>query len=135
MNRRRGPATILLLLLLAPGCGPGGPRVAGKVTRAGTPIPRGLVQITPNLDKGNNGPTVSAPIVDGMFTTKDSTVPVTPGSNTVQVIVEGLPKKGQMPGEIPSEVRAFEIEIPSGGATELEFDVTKGHLVGVPAPK
>ncbi len=62
------------VLLLLVGCG--GPRkirprysLSGKVTYRGAPVPHGTIFFQPDGAKGNNGPAVSAPIINGAYET------------------------------------------------------------------
>ncbi|QDU64150.1 hypothetical protein Pan216_50390 [Planctomycetes bacterium Pan216] len=68
---RRGALAIVLGLLTL-GCGPtssGRHTVSGTVTYDTKPLPKGRVMFEPDAGAGNRGPSGSAEIVDGKFTT------------------------------------------------------------------
>lgn len=62
---------MLALGMLALGCdsSPKTYRLAGEVTFAGKPVPKGWISLEPDAAKGNRGPAVIAPIVDGRYNT------------------------------------------------------------------
>jgi hypothetical protein len=126
----RIPAIRLALLTAAAlglcGCGGGRNPVAGEVTRDGQPVPTGVVQFTPDLDKGNKGPTVTLGITGGRFSSARERADVPAGAHIVRVIVAAAGSGG----ELPSEEHTFPVTVPPGGTSDLKFDVSQRHPGG-----
>ncbi len=68
-----GALPLLAGLLMAAGCGgdkaPSKFDVSGAVTYRGAPVPLGYIIFTPDLAKGNDGPAIQMPVVNGRYKT------------------------------------------------------------------
>lgn len=129
MPRRTAPRAALAALAaaLAAGCG-GSPPLGGTVSRAGAPVPHGVVQVVPDREKGNTGPTVTLKLVAGRFTTVGAASDagaVTPGPQVVTLFVPGEPRPGVPEGETPTAEYTIPIDVPPDGKTDLTFDVAQ----------
>jgi hypothetical protein len=79
------PVAASVLLLSLAGCGDSGPArgpITGTVTLGGQPLKLGRIMFTPV--EPNEGPAVSAPVVDGRYTLARAAGPVA-GKNRVEV--------------------------------------------------
>jgi hypothetical protein len=121
LRRGVGPALLAAVAAGLGGCGGVPNPVAGRVVRDGRPVPTGIVRFTPDLDKGNDGPSVVLSIRDGQFSSARDGLAMRPGEHKVLVVVPGV-GTGEL---IPSEDHDFRADIPVGGTTDLLFDVTK----------
>ena len=85
-------STLMLLLLV--GCGSSD--MTGKVTVDGVEVGVGTLYFNPDLDAGNDGPSIFADVKDGTFTTHAGSK-VTPGKNNVTLTIAKawLDSKGQ----------------------------------------
>lgn len=81
---RHLPVLIAGLALSLPGCGGGGPRVSGTVTKAGQPLAGGVVAFEPVAGSGTTGSGAVVEVADGKFTVPSSR-PLNPGSYLVRV--------------------------------------------------
>ena len=81
-----GVLQVAAVLLLLAGCGGSkGPvryDLSGKVTFRGAAVPHGLIFFMPDRVKGNDGPPVSVPIVNGEYKTM-------PGQGTIGRLLRG----------------------------------------------
>ena len=116
---RPGLATCVLLLS-AWGCSKQPPTrfdLSGTVTFDGRPVPAGLITITADLSKGNDGPQGVAEIHDGRFDTRslDKGAP----SGPVILLIDGVGADGKplfsgykLSLELPKEATHRDIEVP-----------------------
>jgi hypothetical protein len=95
--------------------------VAGQVTRGGQPVETGVVRFTPDVRKGNDGPTVTLRIRGGRFSSAADRLSMVHGEHGVEVLV---PPAVLRP-DAPTEAHRFAVNIPEGGTTDLSFDVTR----------
>lgn len=93
--------------------------VTGKVHFAGEPVTFGSVRLTPDLDRGNDGPSLTIPITEGRFTTQGARAPATPGSNIAVVEVAA-----GSAGEPRSTYYELPVTLPSDGATDFSIDLS-----------
>src|SRR4051794_2918992 len=121
-NRCRARLLIVAVVLAVGLCGCGRVKnpVAGVVTRADGPPPSGLVELSPDLDKGNDGPTVTLWLKEGQFSSAKEGKSMRTGEHHVTVVV--APDGAQYGA---SRERRFHVNVPEGGKTDLNFDVTR----------
>jgi len=113
-------AAAVLVPLGLTGCGVKN-RVSGRVTFEGRPAQWGYVQFTPNLDKENDGPTVTLKLdEEGQFSSAREKQSLVPGHH--KVVVSVTTAAGPSP---PTVERRFEVDIPQGGTDDLHFDLKK----------
>lgn len=119
--RRAALGAAVLWTVAACGCGGAKNPIAGEVTRDGKLLERaGLVQFVPDLDKGNDGPTVTLKLEGGRFSSAADGAAMKPGDHLVTVMVAPAGT-----GAVPAEERRFRVNIPEGGTGTLSFDMTK----------
>ena len=89
------PVTLFALVACC-GCGQEGPErydLSGTVTYDGKPVPKGFVTLTPDIDKGNDGPGGGAEIVDGKYQTS-AEMGIIGGPHTVRIVgYDGIPAR------------------------------------------
>lgn len=132
---------LLLLMVVAAGCGSGENRVSGNITFDGKPVPSGKIYFTPDTSKGNSGPTGYADIEDGFYDTAAAT-----GKGVAQgpmvVAIEGLaPLTAPASGEGAEDITAtvlfprYETRLElSGGAVTHDIEVPAEAANGPPQP-
>ena len=131
-------AGLILLAILAVGCGDTGNRLSGKVTFNGQPVPAGKIYIVPDSSKGNKGEAGYADIVNGTY---DTSAEGGKGAVTgaVTITVEGIdpnPPPGGEP-DVTSTVLFSGYEIKAdlpAAASEKNIDVPAEARKGPAAP-
>jgi len=109
-----------MLALGVTGCGGVKNPVAGRVTSSeGGAPPVGLVQFSPDLDMGNDGPTVTLLLKNGEFSSAKEGLSMRPGEHKVTVMV--VPQGAEYR---PTRERRFHVNVPQGGTNDLVFDVS-----------
>ena len=124
---------ILGLFVCVPlGCGSGKPSgiysVSGAITYDGKPIPRGSITFSPDAQKNNQGPGVTAEIKDGQYETfadKGTTggpyillvqaydgIPVVSGEGGMDPIGKPLFAPVELQVDLPKKDATHDIEIP-----------------------
>jgi hypothetical protein len=120
-SRTAVAAAALLAALAACGCGGRSNPVAGTVTRDGAPVPAGQVRFTPDIDKGNRGPSVTLAIKGGKFSSAAERRPMVTGEHLVTVFV--VPPQSR--GEMRAEEFTFPVTVPEGGKEDFAFEISK----------
>ncbi|MCA9079647.1 MAG: hypothetical protein KDA58_03770 [Planctomycetaceae bacterium] len=135
---------VLVSLLTLAGCGGGAPArpagvpVAGTVTLGGTPVAKGEIEINPDIEMDNSGPSTVVKIVDGKYETAPG-IGVSPGYVVVNITVYGAPPAADGAEVSPEEQAGLleilgvvmrKTEIPAEGNTALNFDLTDADLKG-----
>jgi len=119
INRLHAFAVTLVALVGLSGCAAENP-VSGQVTFQGQPVQWGFVQFVPDIDKGNDGPTVTVMLTEGgKFSTGDAGKSMVVGEH--KVLVSVVTAAGLTP---PTVERRFKVSVPEGGTNEFKFDVT-----------
>ena len=131
----------ILLLLMAAGCGPGGPErtiVSGTVTFDGQGVQEGTIRFVPTQD--TTLPVSGAPIQDGQYRV-DALGGVPVGAHRVEIEATRADPKAAAPGEeipgvegppreqyIPAKYNRdseLQVTIESGQAVTKDFDLAK----------
>jgi hypothetical protein len=104
----------------AAGCNKPRITVAGRVVSGGMPVAHATIRFTPDLDKGNDGPSVALRADDsGAFTSDRDRLVITAGENLVVVTV---PVTGPQ-GDVGYRDHKFRTDIPAGGIINLIYDI------------
>lgn len=111
------------------GCGGSGPKtydVSGKVTFQGEPIPEGVIQFSPDSSQGNSGVALTANIVDGEYSTRDSEKGTVGGPHRVSI--RGFNGVTDLEQELPHGEPLFpgfetSVDLPEDDAEDVDFDV------------
>jgi hypothetical protein len=118
-------ASLLWIGTVLPGCGGSSP-LAGTVVRDGQPVSSGTIRFVPDIDQGNDGPTVTMVIEGGQFSNVaiSGQGSLSPGPNRVSISV---PKAGTNPEEPEMEEYEFDVSVPEGGTQDMAFDLAQGR--------
>lgn len=121
MNRAAFRFSLLLLLIVAIGCGKSGGRrdISGRVTYNGKPVFYGTIYFEPDASAGHGGPQGSGEIHDGVYRTNPEYGP-TPGPHVVRI--SGWDGS---PGGTPPVFTNYEtrVDLPDADQKDLNFDV------------
>ena len=126
---RGGPAEIFLFALLAlsvgiAGCQVRRAEIEGTVTRKGSPIHAGLIEFTPDLDRGHDGPTVVMRVTDGHFSSRNESAGLSVGPYRVRVTLAAEKPGDALKGETVPSVYQFPFTYSSEPSdSELVFDL------------
>jgi len=118
-----------LLAVSSIGCGPAAPEgnnVSGTVSFKGNPLPAGSILFSPDSSKGNSGPAVSLPIVDGQYDTKPANKRLQVGAYRVRI--NGFDGNADPDSELPRGLPLFKefnttVDLPEGDALSTDFEV------------
>lgn len=111
---------VLLILGGAGGCREGASyTIAGTVHFADEPVQFGTLRFTPDLDRGNDGPSVTVPIADGQFTTRGARASATPGFNIA--LIEVSAASADEPRSTYYEVP---VTLPETGVAHFSIDLS-----------
>ena len=137
---------VLLVILLAPGCGSGGGpgrfAVSGKVTYRGQPVPAGSVAFEPDASRGGSGPGAVAQIKDGRYRTTGGKGP-TAGPHRVRITgydgepctIDGTPDGMFLPdGKALFPQHQTTVDLPAHDS-EQDFKVPAGKPAAQPASR
>jgi hypothetical protein len=106
----------LWFAVVACGCS-SGKTVSGKVTLDGAPAKGGVVRFTPDLDKGNKGPTAELVIREGVYSSSAEGKTIVPGEHKVSIVIPGNGAES-----LPREF-AMQVKVPEGDKTDLDFNL------------
>src|SRR5687767_6774304 len=115
---------LLLIVLLGCTTKPPVSQLSGKVTFKGEPVPAGNINFTPDVGKGNLGPTLGFQINNGIYDTAKQDPPgITPGAYLIRI--DGFDgKKIPMYGQGKQIFNPIqdELVVPEGTSTK-DFEI------------
>ncbi|MHC2066518.1 hypothetical protein ACYFX5_03515 [Bremerella sp. T1] len=112
---------VLIMVIALIGCEANATNVtSGQVIDSGQPVKIGAIRFTPDVDQGNQGPTVTVAVSNGEFTTSGTKASISPGPNIARI--EVVPEAA---GEQDSTYYEMTVNIPEGGKTDLVLDTAQ----------
>lgn len=116
-TRKKRFAGVFLLVAFLLSAGVSGCRrqraeIEGEVTRNGSPIYAGLIEFTPDLDRGHDGPTVAMRVDNGRFSSRHEPAGLSAGHYRVRVTVAAEKPGDGLKGEATPAVYGLSFVYP-----------------------